>query len=115
MAISTPQNTPKVEASFKDELAKTLKDGFTAEEVRRRQEGVAAGADGGRGRRTALWSDCSRRAQRFDRTLKCDEAMEAKVAALTPEQISAAFRKFSIPRNSAYVKAGDFKKAGVLQ
>ena len=32
-AISNPQNTPKVEASFSDELAKTLKDGFTADEV----------------------------------------------------------------------------------
>ena len=35
--------------------------------------------------------------QRFDRTLKFDEALEAKVAALTPEQISAAFRKHVDP------------------
>src|ERR1017187_1425257 len=33
VALSAPQNTPKVEASFKDELGKTLKDGFPAEEV----------------------------------------------------------------------------------
>src|ERR1035438_4227365 len=33
VALSAPQNTPKVEASFRDELAKTLKDGFTADEV----------------------------------------------------------------------------------
>ena len=32
-AISNPQNTPKVEASFRDELAKTLAGGFTADEV----------------------------------------------------------------------------------
>ena len=32
-AISNPQNTPKVEASFRDELAKTLANGFTADEV----------------------------------------------------------------------------------
>ena len=32
-AISAPKNTPKAEASFTDELAKTLKSGFTAEEV----------------------------------------------------------------------------------
>src|SRR2546421_64188 len=32
-AISNPQNGPKVEASFKDELARTVKDGFTADEV----------------------------------------------------------------------------------
>ena len=32
-AISNPKNTPKVEASFRDELAKTIADGFTAAEV----------------------------------------------------------------------------------
>ena len=32
-AISNPKNTPKVEASFRDELAKTLANGFTADEV----------------------------------------------------------------------------------
>ena len=33
IAIAAPQNVPKVEADFKDELAKALKDGFTADEV----------------------------------------------------------------------------------
>ena len=32
-AIANPQNTPKVEASFLDELAKTLANGFSADEV----------------------------------------------------------------------------------
>src|SRR5262249_6686321 len=32
-AISNPANTPKVEASFVDELTKTLRDGFTAAEL----------------------------------------------------------------------------------
>src|SRR5205807_1115694 len=31
-AISAPANSPKVETSFKDELARTLKDGFAADE-----------------------------------------------------------------------------------
>jgi zinc protease len=41
--------------------------------------------------------------------------MEAKVNALTAEQISAAFRKHVDPSTLIVVKAGDFKKAGVLQ
>jgi zinc protease len=53
--------------------------------------------------------------QRFDRTLKFDEALETKVAALTPDQINAAFRKHIDPAGLISVKAGDFKKAGVLQ
>jgi zinc protease len=41
--------------------------------------------------------------------------LEAKVAALTPEQVSAAFRKYVDPAALTFVKAGDFKKAGVWQ
>jgi hypothetical protein len=44
-----------------------------------------------------------------------DKAMEAKVAALTPEQIVNAMRKYVDLSQLNYVKAGDFKKAGVLQ
>ena len=33
MAISNPKNAPRVEASFRDELSKTLASGFTADEV----------------------------------------------------------------------------------
>jgi zinc protease len=113
-AISAPQNTPKVEASFRDELAKTLKDGFTADEVAAakkawiQERGMSRSEDG------ALVGLFASR-QRFDRTLKFDESLEAKVAALTAEQISAAFRKHVDPDSLIYVKAGDFKKAGVWQ
>ena len=113
-AISNPQNAPKVEASFRDELAKTLKDGFTADEVASakkawlQERGMSRTEDG------ALVGLLGVR-QRFDRTLKYDESLEAKVAALTPEQITAAFRKHIDPANLVFVKAGDFKKAGVLQ
>jgi len=113
-AISNPQNAPKVEASFRDELAKTLKDGFTADEVATakkawlQERGMSRSEDG------ALVGLLGVR-QRFDRTLKYDESLEAKVAALTPEQITAAFRKHVDPANLIFVKAGDFKKAGVLQ
>jgi zinc protease len=113
-AISAPQNTPKVEASFRDELAKTLKEGFSADEVAaakkawlqertidRSQDGSLAGLLAGRAR--------------FDRTLKFDESLEAKVNALTAEQISEAFRKHVDLNSLIVVKAGDFKKAGVLQ
>ena len=53
--------------------------------------------------------------ERFDRTLKWQETLEARVAALTPEQVSAAFRRYVDPATMSYVKAGDFKRAGVLQ
>jgi zinc protease len=114
LAISNPQNAPKVEASFRDELAKTLKDGFTADEVAAakkawlQERGMSRTEDG------SLVGLLAGR-QRFDRTLKFDESLEAKVAALTPDQITAAFRKHVDPASLIFVKAGDFKTAGVLQ
>jgi zinc protease len=50
----------------------------------------------------------------FNRNMTFDQALEAKVAALTPEQVSAAFRRID-PAALVTVKAGDFKKAGVYQ
>jgi zinc protease len=41
--------------------------------------------------------------------------MEAKIAAVTADQVSAAFRKYVDPAQMTVVKAGDFKKAGVWQ
>jgi len=114
LAISNPQNAPKVEASFRDELAKTLKDGFTADEVAAAKKAWLQERGMGRTDDGSLVGLFAAR-QRFDRTLKFDESLEAKVAALTPEQITAAFRKHVDPANLIFVKAGDFKKAGVLQ
>jgi zinc protease len=114
LAICAPQNAPKVEASFKDELSQILKDGFKADEVAsnkkswleersvaRSQDGFVAG--------TLMSRD------RFERTFKWDEALEAKVAALTPDQVTEAFRRHVDAAAISYVKAGDFKKAGVIQ
>jgi zinc protease len=113
-AISAPQNTPKVEASFRDELAKTLKEGFTADEVAAAKKAWLQEQTLGRSQDGALVGLLSGRA-RFDRTLKYDESLEAKVNALTAEQVSAAFRRHVDPAAMVVVKAGDFKKAGVLQ
>jgi zinc protease len=113
-AISAPQNAPKVEASFRDELARTLKDGFSADEVAAAKKSWLQERTLGRSQDGSLAGLLAGRA-RFDRTLKFDEAMEAKVNAVTPEQISAAFRKHIDPNSLVVIKAGDFKKAGVLQ
>ena len=113
-AICAPENAPKVEASLKDELARTVKDGFTADEfaaakkswlqermVQRSQDQFLAGLLGQR--------------EFYGRTTRFDEALEAKVGALTAQQVSEAFRRHVDPAAMSYVKAGDFKKAGVYQ
>ena len=50
----------------------------------------------------------------FDRTMQWIENYQAKVMAVTPEQVNAAFRKYIVPANLTIYKAGDFKKAGVF-
>ena len=51
----------------------------------------------------------------FYRTLSWDEGMDAKLAALTTEQVNAAFRRRVDPAAISIVKAGDFKAASVYQ
>jgi zinc protease len=114
MAISAPQNAPKVEASFKDELARTLKGGFGADEVAAAKKAWLDEQAVARSQDQGLAATLSRR-EFYDRTMKFDEALEAKVAALTPEQVSETFRRHIDLSALSYVKAGDFKKAGVLQ
>jgi zinc protease len=113
-AISAPQNTPKVEASFKDELAQVLKNGFTADEVAAAKkawlenESVSRAADGTVSRQIAI-------DERFGRVFLWRGELDAKVAAVTPEQVNAVFRRHIDPSALVVVKAGDFKKAGAYQ
>lgn len=113
-AISNPANAPKVEASFRDELARTLKEGFSAEEVAAAKKSWLEQNMVQRSQDQALLGILLSR-ERFGRTMKFDEALEAKVSALTPEQVNEAFRKHVDPSAMSVVKAGDFKSANVLQ
>ena len=54
-AIAAPQNAAKVEASFRDELATVLRDGYTAEEFAAAKVELGASSARSRARRTAAW------------------------------------------------------------
>ncbi len=113
-AISAPQNSPKVEVSFKDELNRTLKDGFTADEVATAKKAWLEEEKVQRSQDQQLVRILANR-EFFGRTLKFDEAVESKVGALTADQVNEAFRRHVDPNSVSYFKAGDFKKAGVFQ
>ena len=53
--------------------------------------------------------------EEFGRTLAWDEQMDAKLEALTVDQVNAAFRRHVSVDQLSIVKAGDFKAAGVFQ
>jgi zinc protease len=110
-AISNPQNTPRVEASFRDELAKTLANGFTADEVAAAKKAMHDQRTVGRSQDGQLLNLIATR-EEFGRTLAWDEQMDAKLEALTMDQVNAAFRRHVSLDQLSIVKAGDFKAAG---
>jgi zinc protease len=108
-AIYAPQNAEKLEAAFKEEIERMLKDGFTAEEVAAAKTGYLQSRQVSR----AQDNELAGRLNTYlflDRTLKWDADVEGKIKALTPEQINAAMRRHMNPAKISIIKAGDFKK-----
>ena len=111
--ISNPVNSPKVEASFRDELKKTLTEGFTQKELDAAKAAYREIRVQGRSGDTNILSLILTRAS-ADRTLDRDTELDAAFASLTLAQVNAAFRKH-VTNDFSIVQAGDFKKAGVFR
>jgi zinc protease len=108
-AISAPQNTEKVEAAFKDEVSKAIKDGFTLVEVVAAKSGVLQQRLQSRAQDGGLASGLASNAY-LGRTYAFSADIEAKIGALKAEDVSAAFRKYIDPSKITFIKAGDFAK-----
>jgi zinc protease len=113
-AISNPVNTPKVEASFVDELTRTVRDGFTAAELNAAKKSLRDERIGARSSDGGLLNLISAREQ-WGRTLAFDEDLDAKLQALTLDQVNAAFRRHVNVAQVSIVKGGDFKRANAYQ
>jgi zinc protease len=110
-AIYAPQNVAKLEAAFKEEIARVLKDGFTAEEVAAAKTGYLQARQLSRSQDAELAGKLS--AYRFlGRTLAWDADFEKKITAVTPDQMAQALRRYIDPAKFTIVKAGDFAKPG---
>ena len=113
-AIANPGNTPKVEASFLDELNKTLKDGFTAPELAAAKKALLESRVGNRSSDAGVLNRITALEQ-YGRTLAWDAELDAKLSALTLGQVNAAFRRYVNPAAISIVNGGDFKAAKVYQ
>jgi zinc protease len=109
-AIANPANVAKVEASFRDELSRTLKDGFTARELEAARKAMRDERIGARSSDSGLLSLLAAREQ-WDRTLLWEAELDAKLQALTLEQVNAAFRRHIDAERISIVKGGDFARA----
>lgn len=113
-AIANPGNVPKVEASFLDEWKKMIQTGFTAQELADRKKAyleerrVARAQDGQLARVIAIREE-------YGRTLQWDVDMDAKLEAVTLEQVNAVVKRHLDTDNITIFKGGDFKAAQVYQ
>ena len=108
-AISAPENTEKVEAAFKDEMARALKDGFTTDELEKAKAGYLQSRGVSRAQDREL-APALANAAFAGRTLQFDADLEAKIGALTPDQVAGALRRHIDMSKITVVKAGDFAK-----
>jgi zinc protease len=109
-AIAAPQNMGKVEAAFRDEMTKFLRDGVTPEELAKAKSGIAQQSVQGRAQDQRVVSELVSDID-TGRSFAWDKQFEARVQALTPDAVLAAARKYIDPAKLTIVKAGDFAKA----
>ncbi|MEJ7618523.1 MAG: pitrilysin family protein [Pyrinomonadaceae bacterium] len=108
-AIYAPQNVARLEAVFKEEIARALKDGFTAEEIEAAKKGYLQSRQVSRAQDDELVGRLGNYLF-LNRTLAFDAELDKRLGALTPEQISAVMRKYITPDKITIIKAGDFAK-----
>jgi zinc protease len=109
-AIAAPQNLAKVDAAVREELARALKDGFTAAELAGAKSGLMQQRVQNRaddGTLAAGWTSYLYRG----RTYEWSAEFEKRMMAVTLPQLNAAFRKAIDPARLSVVMAGDQAKA----
>jgi len=109
-AIAAPQNLVKLDAAVREELARVLKDGFTAAELTGAKSGLMQQRIQTRADDGALATGWTAYLFR-DRTYEWSRQFEDKLMAVTLVQLNAAFRKAVDPAKLSVVVAGDQQKA----
>jgi zinc protease len=108
-AIYAPQNRARIEAAVLDVLQQVLRDGFTAAEVNAARKGYLALRKLGRTQDGTLAGRLATNAY-LGRRFSWDADFDAKIAALTPQQIQNALKRHLDPNKLSIVKAGDFTR-----
>jgi len=108
-AIFAPGNQPKVEAAFNDELAKALKDGFTAQELAEGKNGLLSFRRLSRAQDNVLASTLASNLH-LGRTFEVSQKVDDALSKLTLQQINDALKRYVKPDSLVKVFAGDFRK-----
>jgi zinc protease len=108
-AIFAPSNTAKVEQSFRDEIARALKDGFSDAEVAAAKNALLSLRRLSRAQDDRLAQALQRNLE-LDRTFAFAQRIDTALGALAAGPVSQALRAFVKPEQLAFVLAGDFKQ-----
>lgn len=109
-AIYAPENVAKLEAAFKEEIEKVLKEGFTQKEIDEAKKSWIQAKQVTRSQDNALVGTLNSNLY-LGRNLKWSEELENKVKNLTSEQILEAARKTIDLSKMSFIKAGDYEGA----
>ncbi len=107
-AIFAPQNRARVEAAFREEVARARADGFTAKELAEGQSSLLNFRRLGRAQDAGIASAWANNLY-LGRTFAVSAQVDAALAALTLDQVNAALRKYVTPDSFVWGFAGDFK------
>ena len=106
-AIAAPQNVDKVEAAMREELARLVAGGITAEELRDAVSGLLTEREQGRGNDGTV-SGMLQDQLFFGRTMAFTAGLDDTYRALTLDQVNAAIRRHLKPEQLTVIAAGDF-------
>ena len=107
-AIFAPQNQPKVEAAFREELARALKDGYTAQELAEGKASLLNYRKLSRAQDDGVAYTLANNLY-LGRTYAIQAKVDAAIEALTLEEVNAALRKYVKPDQFVSAFGGDFK------
>ncbi|MEW6279193.1 MAG: insulinase family protein, partial [Candidatus Eremiobacterota bacterium] len=107
-AICAPENAARVDKAFREELARVLQEGYTAEEVKAGVEGLLQVREGQRAKDGSLASRLATYLY-LDRTLEYDQKFDDRLRSLTPDEIRQAMARHLDPSRVSMFKAGTVK------
>jgi len=106
-AICNPQNIQKVNTAIAEEIARFMDSGITEAELAKAQQGYLQQQQVARTSDTGLASALAEGLY-VGRTMAYYSDLEAKIAALKPEQVVETFKKRIDPKRLVIIDAGDF-------
>lgn len=110
MAMTAPQNAARAEQAILEEIRRAQRDGFTPQEVAEAKKGLLESRTVSRSQDPTLAAQWSSYLD-LGRNWEFSKDFEAKIAALSAEQVNAAFRKYIDPERLTVVVAVDSRKS----